>query len=167
MAASSNPTDNGMILYERLSRNSSLFDRCVIGRDTLTASASGSDLDVAGQRRLASRHMVTALPIERSPEHHVTGRRAVIFRESRVNVLTLSLALALERACPSMAWHRDPEGAADSRKGLSELNQAMGRPEGTRANAAAPLLWCLPLFQSWHELVKKGGRSRSAPPEMV
>jgi hypothetical protein len=32
MTASSNPTDNAMILYERLPRNSSLFDGCVIAR---------------------------------------------------------------------------------------------------------------------------------------
>jgi hypothetical protein len=32
MAANSNPADNAMILYERLPRNSSLFDGRVIAR---------------------------------------------------------------------------------------------------------------------------------------
>src|SRR5215469_6238747 len=32
----------------------------------------------------------------------------------------------------------------------------MWRPEGATVDAAAPLLWCLPLFRPWHVLGQKG-----------
>ena len=88
---------------------------CLMGAllpsDTLTASASGRDPDVSpASAALRVAIWAAALPIERSPDHHVTGRRAVMFREFPVNVLTLTLALAMECACPSTACHRDPEG---------------------------------------------------------
>jgi hypothetical protein len=137
---------------------------CLMGAllpaDTLTASGQAWTLTSVRPTPPCESSYGGRLPIESSPEHHVTGRCPAIFRESRVNALTLNLALAIERACPSMAWHGDPEGLpADSRNGLSQLNPAIWYPQGTTANAAAALLWCLPLFRTWHEL--KGGRSRS------
>ena len=98
----------------------------------------------------------------------MTGPRAVMFREFRVNVLTLTLALAMERDCPSMGWHRDPEGYP--RIAEKDYPSEIRRGGAPRARSSTPQLH---YHGAYHfsgpgtYLVKKAGRSRSAPPEMV
>ena len=118
--------------------------------DTLTASASGSDVSPASAAlRVAIWREIAGASRDRPPCRNVprvSGQCA--YSDSRTcngARLPVNGVASRSRGVPT-----------DSRKGLSQRDQARWRPEGAIVNAAAPLPWCLPLFRSWHVLGQKG-----------